>query len=90
MINPFLISLVVALPFLSAVATSPTVPASPIDMECDNHLNTSDCVRENAEYRIRVSMPIKGYLRVVNSLIEVVPSFQNATDPPSNPMMLVQ
>lgn len=49
------------------------------DMECDHDSNTTECVLENVEYRIRVTAPIKGYLHLVDSFVEVAPSFQKAS-----------
>lgn len=49
------------------------------DMNC-TYSTTTDCVHENIEYRIRIKHDlIQGYLHVLDSQIEIVPSFQAAS-----------
>ncbi|KAF9324627.1 hypothetical protein BG006_000357, partial [Podila minutissima] len=49
------------------------------DMNC-TYSTTNDCIHENIEYRIRVKHAlIQGYLHVLDTQIEIVPSFQAAS-----------
>ncbi|CAO3565474.1 unnamed protein product [Mortierella alpina] len=48
------------------------------DHECSKTMH-SNCIYENVEYRFRVNGPIKGYLKIDGNLLEVVPSFKEAS-----------
>ena len=48
------------------------------DAECNPPYDTN-CIYENVEYRFRVNSPIKGYLRVVDNEVEIVPNFSQAS-----------
>ncbi|KAF9333855.1 hypothetical protein BG006_003059 [Podila minutissima] len=46
--------------------------------ECNPPYDTH-CIYENVEYRFKVQGPQKGYLRVANNVVEIVPHFHDAT-----------
>ncbi|KAG0032391.1 hypothetical protein BGZ81_011001 [Podila clonocystis] len=48
------------------------------DVEC-NPPHTTDCIYEHVNYRFRVNGPIKGYLRVVDKVVEIVPHSSQAS-----------
>ncbi|KAG0042042.1 hypothetical protein BGZ83_000982 [Gryganskiella cystojenkinii] len=48
------------------------------DAECNPPYPTN-CIYENVEYRFRVNHPIKGYLRVVDDEVVIVPNFSQAS-----------
>lgn len=48
------------------------------DFGCDKYI-PSNCIYQNVDYRFRVNRPIQGYLRVSESAVHIVGSFQNAS-----------
>ncbi|KAF9356322.1 hypothetical protein BGX26_005427 [Mortierella sp. AD094] len=44
------------------------------DFGCDANI-PSNCIYENVEYRFRVNQPVKGYLKVVGDVVEIVEDF---------------
>ncbi|KAG0084862.1 hypothetical protein BGZ93_000952 [Podila epicladia] len=48
------------------------------DHECNPKFPTN-CIYENVQYRYRVHSPEKGYLRIQDGLIRIVPDFEDAT-----------
>ncbi|KFH65882.1 hypothetical protein MVEG_07985 [Podila verticillata NRRL 6337] len=48
------------------------------DTEC-NPAYPTNCIYENTQYRYRVHGPEKGYLRVQNGLVRIVPDFEDGT-----------
>ncbi|KAG0014928.1 hypothetical protein BGZ82_001588, partial [Podila clonocystis] len=49
------------------------------DHHCDPTFKTN-CIYENVQYRYRVRGPEKGYLRIQDGLIRIVPNFDDATE----------
>ncbi|KAF9954090.1 hypothetical protein BGZ72_004921 [Mortierella alpina] len=40
----------------------------------------SNCIFQNVEYRFRVNSPVKGYLKVVDGVVEIVSDFNSASE----------